>query len=1011
MSKVREEILKGSKTGFVDASELSEAQFQPSLLLNNKKSGKKVLSYILRELRSCNEFWFSVAFLTKGGLMALINALKNTEQNDIKGRILVSQYLNFTQPQALRALLKFKNIETRIVTDRDFHSKGYLFKKDDHSQIVIGSSNITANALSANTELNIAFPAAEGSQIVNDLLVEFSDEFDNSTLVDNDFIRDYQEIYDRNLRPAVEIVPSDEQSIGEAAGENLQLEETQAYFDHETSSQKTQILPIARAYKPNHMQLQALSNLDSLRQEGATKALLISATGTGKTFLAAFDVKQSSAKKVLFVVHRRNIALKAKETFEKLFGKTRTYGVFSGHSKNANSDFIFATVQTICKPENYHKFTEKHFDYIILDETHRAGASSYQPLFEYFKPQFLLGMTATPERTDGYNIFEKFEHNIAHEIRLHDAMSENMLSPFHYFGISDLNINDEIIDDISLFNKINEEQRISHIIKHIEFYGTDNDEVRGLVFCSTIEECHSFSSAFNMRGFKTLALSGNNSEQERIDAIRRLESSDKDLKIDYIFSVDIFNEGIDIPNLNQVVMLRPTQSAIVFVQQLGRGLRKANGKSYLTVIDFIGNYQSNYLVPVALYGDTSYSKDTLRKLMASGSSLIPGSSTINFDEITAERIYKAIDQANLHTKKDLVKDYSLLKYKLGRVPTMIDFLDYGSRDPQLYIERSKSFYNFVSSQESYPLNSVSDEERVLLEFFAKEINNSKRIVEPLLLLHLLHEKSVAMDEILSALFNKYGVEFSRETVLSAIGNLNFSFVTARKNNITNERYEKLTSLQKIYNFENVTLSENNFHLGGNLEKSLKNPIFESFLIDNINYAIRVFDQRFSKDDFIDGFILYQKYSRKDVFRILNWGENPLAQNVGGYIFSKDKSNCAIFVNYHKSDDISDTTKYEDKFINNSMFEWMSKSKRRLDSPDVQAIANANGKVRFPLFIKKSNDEGTEFYYMGELDPIVDSFEQTTMPSGSSADVSVVKVKYKVTPPVEESIFEYITGSL
>lgn len=1005
MTETKESIRKGIKTGFVNATSPSEVQFQPRLLLNNKQSGKKVLSYILRELRTCNEFWFSVAFLTKGGLMALINALKSTDENNVSGKILVSQYLNFTQPQALRALLKFNNIETRIVTDRDFHSKGYLFKKLEHSQIVIGSSNITANALSANTELNIAFAAADGSQILNDVIEEFESEFEDSTLVNDEFIKVYQEIYDLTSRPKLEnpfAGPQEENSSAKPSNTNFEVQDVQASFDHEDLNTPTK--QITTAYKPNKMQINALTNLVSLREQGAAKALLISATGTGKTFLAAFDVQQLRTEKMLFVVHRKNIALKAKETFEKLFGTTRTYGVFSGRDKDTVSNFIFATVQTISKPENFQKFSSNHFDYIVLDETHRAGANSYQPIFDYFSPKFLLGMTATPERTDGYNIFEKFDHNIAHEIRLHDAMSENMLSPFHYFGISDLNINDERIDDVSLFNKLTSEARVEHIIEHIEFYGTDNDEVRGLVFCSRKEECNSLSDAFNKRGYKTIALSGSNSDEERIDAIKRLESSDKDLKIDYIFSVDIFNEGIDIPSLNQIVMLRPTQSAIVFVQQLGRGLRKNANKHYLTVIDFIGNYQSNYLVPVALYGDTSYSKDTLRKLMASGSSLIPGSSTINFDEITTNSIYNAIDQANLQTKKELVKDYKLLKYKIGRIPKMVDFLDYGSRDPQLYVEKSKSFFNFVANQEAELLNSISEEEKLLLELFAKEINNAKRIVETVILQQLLKSGNSSSDEIASILYDKYGVKFSHETISSAVNNLNFSFIRDKLNG-------QLVSLQKIYDIENVTTLDEQFEVGKTLENALKNPTFNSFLIDNIEYALKVFDQRFRKQKFIDGFNLYQKYSRKDVFRILNWSRNPVAQNVGGYKKSDDGTNCPIFVNYHKSDDISETTKYEDKFLNKSILQWMSKSRRKLESPDVQAIRNAKGKMRIPLFIKKSNDEGTEFYYMGELHPIAESFIQTTMPSGKSEDVSVVKVNFLVSPPIEDSIFDYVTSTI
>ena len=312
-------------------------------------------------------------------------------------------------------------------------------------------------------------------------------------------------------------------------------------------------------------------------------------------------------------------------------------------------------------------------------------------ILNHFEPKFLLGMTATPERTDGYDIFQIFEHNIAYEIRLHDAMEEKLLCPFHYFGVTDLSIDGNIVDENSDFNLLIAEERVNRIIENSLYYGSDEKVIRGLIFCSRVEESKAIAAGLNEKGFKAVALSGENSEEEREQSILRLESEDPQERLDYILTVDIFNEGIDIPKLNQIIMLRPTQSAIIFVQQLGRGLRKVEGKEYLTVIDFIGNYQNNYLVPIALYGDTSYNKDTIRKLIASGSSLIPGSSTINFDKISKEKIFNSINSANLQIRRDLVNDYKLLKYKIGRVPTMVDFMKNKSRDPQLFVENSKSY--------------------------------------------------------------------------------------------------------------------------------------------------------------------------------------------------------------------------------------------------------------------------------------------------------------------------------
>ncbi len=971
MGQFLDDLSQSLNTGFLNHSNPSKEKYQPNLLLNNKESGQKVLSHILEELQNCDEFWFHVAFLTKSGVAVLTNCLKELESRGVKGKILVSQYLNFTQPQALKALLKFSNIDSRIVTSRNFHAKGYLFKKNDQINLIIGSSNLTSDALCSNTELNIKVTAAQNSKIIRDTLKEFNSEFENSQALDDKYISEYEIVF----------------NAAEQRRESLSTESSQ----------------ISSPIQPNSMQLEALESLESQREAGISKSLLVSATGTGKTYLAAFDVEKFKARRVLFVIHRANIAKKAMQTFKSIFGDTKTMGMYSGQIKDAEADYIFCTIQTINRKEHRLRFAEDHFDYIIIDESHRAGADTYQCVLEYFRPKFLLGMTATPERTDGFDIFSLFDHNIAYEIRLHNAMEDNLLCSFHYFGVTDISVDGQLLDDKSDFNLLVADERVDKIIENINLYGCDNGNPRGLIFCSKVSECEALSEAFNKRNLKTIALSGSNNEVERDSAINRLESDDPNLKIDYIFTVDIFNEGVDIPRLNQIIMLRPTQSAIIFVQQLGRGLRKAEKKEYLTVIDFIGNYQKNYLVPIALYGDTSYSKDTLRKLMASGSSLIPGSSTINFDKISRERIFNSINSSNLKLRKDLVSDYRLLKHKIGHVPTMVDFLDHGSREPQLYVEYSKSYYNFVSTQEVEYATKLNSKEAKLLECFAKEINNNIRVEESIILDSLIKQGFISFTQLKNTIREKYGYEPSEETILSAANNLNFHFITETKGT-------KKISLNEIYNLNIVSIGDKQISADSMLRSAMQNDTFLSFLKDNIEYSIKSFNSRFSRDSFIEGFILYQKYSRKDVFRVLNWQQNPIAQNVGGYIISPDKSNCPIFVNYHKEESISDTTKYEDKFISNTEFEWMSKSKRKLSSPDVQAIKNYKSGLRIPLFVKKNNDEGKEFYYMGELEPIEDSFIETTMPSESSGSVSVVKINFTLNRPVEESIYNYITDT-
>lgn len=963
---ILDELSKSLKTGFIDKESISETLYQPTLLVNKKSPPQKVLSTILEELRYCDEFYISVAFVTTSGVATLMNTLKDLEKKSIKGKVVVSQYLNFTQPEALRKLLKFTNIELRIATNQNSHSKGYLFKKAEYYNLIIGSSNLTASALATNKEWNLKVSALHSSSIVGKIVGEFDADFQSGTPVTTSFIDTYEDIYNKqNILSKV----------------------------HEKAFIKPEI-------SPNSMQEEALNNINNLRNSGAKKALLISATGTGKTYLSAFDAQAFQPKRLLFVVHRRTIALKSLETFQSIFGTDKTMGVYSGSQQELGKDFLFATVQTISKQNHLDQFDKDYFDYIVIDESHHSGSDSYKRLLGYFKPKFLLGMTATPERTDGEDIFSLFDHNIAYEIRLNRAMEEGMLSNFHYYGVTDLIIDDVIQENTRDFAFLSSHERIDNIIKHVCFYGSDNGITRGLVFCSRNEESKKLAEMFNQSGFRSLALSGENSEDERSHAIDLLESDNLAEKLDYIFTVDIFNEGIDIPKVNQIIMIRPTVSAIIFVQQLGRGLRKTDGKDYLTLIDFIGNYNNNYLIPIALYGDTSYSKDALRRSISSGSRLIPGSSTVNFDAITKERIFASIDSANMKMLTDLKKDYFLLKYKLGRIPLMMDFIEHGSRDPFLYIGYSKSFLNFVCKVEKDFTHSLSGKSVKLLEFFSNEVNNSKRVEESIILNELLQGNTCTVSQLKTIVSDKYHYEVSDQTVESCLNNINFKFIREKSSG-------KLFTLNEIYGLNILTLDNDTFQLTKEFKESLKQELFAQSLQDSINYSIHKFNSLYESENWRDGFSLYEKYSRKDVFRILNVDTNPVAQNVGGYLVSPDNTHCPIFVNYHKDEDISESTKYEDEFINNKEFSWMSKSNRKLTSKDVESILGKRGKIRLPLFIKKSNDEGIEFYYMGDVEPEQDKVEQASMNSDNGKEVSVVRFIFKLSTPVSDEMYDYL----
>lgn len=947
-------FLSSLQTGFIDRELPSDYLYRPQLLINEPAKSKRVLTTLLSEINALNDpekdaFYFSVAFLTTNGLQSIKQSLVDLEKKGVNGKILVSQYLNFTQPEALKQLLSFKNIELKIATTGDFHNKGYIFKKENHYNLIIGSSNLTANALSSNKEWNLKVSATNNSDLVYQTLLEFEASFESATRVDTAFIEHYRLIYNRekSFRSKLAHIRGEEQAE----------------------------LPV-----PNKMQEIALQNLHSLRQKGQTKGLLISATGTGKTYLSAFDAKQFGAKKLLFVVHRRTIAEKSMQSFKALFGAAVRMGLYSGNERELDADFIFCTVQTLAKDEHLHLFQKKHFDYIVIDETHRAAAKSYDRILQHFVPKFLLGMTATPERTDDKDVFELFDYNIAYEIRLQEALKEDILCPFHYFGIGEIEVDGVLLDDKADFNLLMSEQRVEHILETIQKYGSDNGIVRGLVFCSKKEECHFLAEEFNKRNLISIALTGDNNEEERRKSIQRLESTSYAEKIDYIFTVDIFNEGVDIPKVNQVVMLRPTQSAIIFVQQLGRGLRKAENKDFLTVIDFIGNYSNNFLVPIALFGDASYNKDTLRKLISVGSEAIPGTSTVNFDVIAKKQIFKAIDNSNLQLKKDLIDDFKRLKNKLGRMPMMCDFLDTKSRDPKSYVEYAKSYFSFIQLIETELENQLSTQQKDLLALFSQEIANGKRIEEVALLKLLIEKNNCTETQLKSGISEKYGYAISEKTLDSLERNLNFTFVGKAQNIIVK--------------------ANETFQLLADFRQELANEVFAEFLHDVLNYATRKFESIFNLKLFQNGFVIGAKYSRKDVCRILNW-EKDISSTVYGYRTQNKQTPC--FVTYRKSEGISLGTQYNDHFINPQTFAWESRSNRKIDSSEIQNVIHSE---LILLFIKKSDGEGTDFYCLGEVSIVDNSIIQAQMPK---SEEPVVHFKYHLQNRVEESLYNYLTS--
>ena len=508
--------------------------------------------------------------------------------------------------------------------------------------------------------------------------------------------------------------------------------------------------------QPNFMQVGFIANLQKLREYGEEKALLISATGTGKTYASAFALREENPEKVLFLVHREQIAKQAIRSYKKVFGNTKSFGLLSGNSKEYDAEYLFSTMNMMARPEVHERFSPDEFQMIVIDEAHRTGAGSYQEIMKYFKPKFWLGMTASPERTDDFDVFEAFDHNIAYKIRLQQAMEENLLCPFHYFGITDLRIDGEAVEDKADFNCLISDTRVDYVIEQAAFYGFSGSRVKGLIFCSSKREAAVLSEKFNDRGFRALALTGEDKQEKREEAVERLVSDGREDILDYIFTVDIFNEGVDIPEINQVIMLRPTESPIVFVQQLGRGLRKAEDKEYVVILDFIGNYENNFMIPIALSGERNYNKDNMRRYVMEGCRVIPGASTIHFDEIAKNKIFRSIDQMK-GIKSIIKKSYRDLKYRLGRVPTLMDFYKNGEVDPLLILEHYKTYYYFLQSVDREQCTeSLTEKEVLTLEYVSKVVARGKRPHEAEILSEIMKRGQVDKLFVIEEIERKYG---------------------------------------------------------------------------------------------------------------------------------------------------------------------------------------------------------------------------------------------------------------
>lgn len=975
-----EELQRAIRSAFIGGEEELSSSLEPALLFNDKNERIKVVDAIKEELSHSLSFRFSIAFITKGGLQLLKETFRSLKDKGITGQILTTDYLSFTDPEALLDLkTNFPNIEVRMYktlsqSEDGFHIKGYIFEQPGERtsiyKAIIGSSNLTDAALTTNKEWNTYLSSTKDGRFMQEVLSQFDVLWKKASRLD-DYIEQYQLIYEKQ-----KMLRDKAPSLAEEA-------------------------PLS----PNPMQIAFTKNLLESLDRGDKRGLLISATGTGKTYASAFAIREVNPKKVLFLAHRSLLLRQAASSYRRIFGNGKVMQFLSGENdkeeviKNMDRiDFLFSTSETMGKEAILRRFDPSAFDFIVIDEVHRAASPTYRRILNHFTPRFVLGMSATPERTeDASAIYDLFEHNVLYEIRLKDALELNLLCPFHYYGITDLKgINDETYQK-SDFNLLYSDERISYIIRESSFYGYDGDRLKGLIFVSKRQDGETLSEKLNERGLKTVFLSSANSTKEREEAIERLEKDDvRDGDyLDYILTVDIFNEGVDIPAINQVLLLRPTESSIVFVQQLGRGLRKAAKKNYVVIIDFIGNYDSNFMIPKAF----SYNgdKEAARSLLINGGAL-PGASSIEFDEIAKNRIFASIQKASFNTKKEFETVLLNLVNKINRIPTYEDFLAFTDFEPDRIINKYGSYYAFLKTLEnklpkSVRLPSFDPFELSILKAIGTNLGGGIRIEEPLYLLSSIEGK------------NKKDFE-----------------------DILFHKYRKIPSEPQWNCMKKILLgrwdSQNGVALineDGTLEASfanalLRNESFREETISLLHYLLSRYERFYSVPYKDLDLSLYSQYTYRDVCQALNYGSN-LTSVIGGYKYHRDTNTYPIFINYDKDPSL-ESTNYADKFLNERILSWESKKNRHLDSKDFYPILNAKETgTRILLFVRKANNDkdidAKKFYFLGEMAPYGTAREVSRLASenGKTRQFSYVDIDFLLEKPVRKDIYDYLTASI
>ncbi|KRF51209.1 DNA helicase [Bacillus sp. Soil768D1] len=637
-------------------------------------------AHLLKQIDSASSICILTSFVMKSGVQYLSEALKTAAERGAEIKVCTGDYLFVTQPEALRMFLEIDSrIEVRLWKSNgvSFHPKAYLFQKEEQDSLFVGSSNLSRSALSHGVEWSLS--VSDDEEVLSQGLHLFLETFysDQTIPLNQETLKDYEDRYEKfhvtNLNLAQKWTETEEMDL-------MLPSEVEPIPTNEIIHDPP--APYASIY-PRFAQIEALEELNKTLEEDYDKALVVMATGLGKTYLAGFFARKF--KRVLFIAHLEEILYQAKKSFETVIPE-QNFSIYNGKVKEKKGHTIFASIYTLSMQRHLQVFDPEEFDLIIVDEFHHAAADSYQRVLDYFKPKFLLGITATPDRNDNKDVYAICGGNVAFRLDFLEAIQRNWLSPFKYYGVYD----DTDYSQITWLGNRYDEKELLQLQLREEMAEKVMDawkkkrQTRTIGFCSSIKQADFLSAFFNRNGFKAISLHSKQRDMNRDDAISQLA----DGALDIIFTVNLFNEGVDIPAVDTLLFVRPTESLTVFTQQIGRGLRLHDSKDHCVIIDLIGNYR-NADVKLSLF-DTDLSMQKKKTIEP----VVPELCDIELD-IQVINLLKEMVKKKQPRRDKLVNDYLILKQELGRRPSYLELHLKGASDSPQYRQEFSSYYGFL----------------------------------------------------------------------------------------------------------------------------------------------------------------------------------------------------------------------------------------------------------------------------------------------------------------------------